>query len=47
MDQKLLFGQEAIEAQVDAHFQNFSGKDILPKTTQFFFKSSYELHLTL
>ena len=45
---QLLFDREAIEARADAHCQNFfSGKDITPKTTQPFFKSSYELPLSL
>ena len=43
----MLFNWEAIKARADAHCQNFSGKDIMPKTTQPFFKSSYELPLTL
>ena len=32
----------------DVHCQNFfSGKDITPKITQPFFKSSYELHVAI
>ena len=43
-----LFNQETIEMQADAHCRNcLSGKDITLKTTQPFFKSYYELHLTL
>ena len=43
----LLFDQEAIEAYADTHCHNFfSGKDITLKTTQPFFKSYCELHLT-
>ena len=42
----LLFNWEVIEIQADIHCQScFSGKDIMLKTAQPFFKSSYELHL--
>ena len=37
---ELLFDQEAIEAWADAHCQNFTDKDIMPKTTWPFLKSS-------
>ena len=43
-----LFNREAIEIWANAHCQNYlSGKDITLKTTQPFFKSLYELYLTL
>ena len=52
MEQKVLFSdaidREAIQARADAHLQNFfPGKDIMLKTTQAFFKNSFELHLAL
>ena len=47
-DFRLLFNREAIEILADAYRQNcLYDKDITPKTTQPFFKSSYELPLTV
>ena len=43
-----IFNQEAIEIQAEAYSQNYlSDKDITLKTTQPFFKSYYDLYLTL
>ena len=52
MEQKVFFSdaidREAIEMRVNAHPQNFFlGKGITLKTTQTFFKNSFELRIAL
>ena len=45
---KVAFQSRAIENWADAHSQNcLTGKDIMLKTTQPFFKCLYEFHITL
>ena len=43
---QLHFTQKAIEKWANTHYQSFSGKHVIPKITQLFTESSYELHLS-